>query len=120
MKFINLQKIRLVRFLVAAIACLSLFFSATLPAVASNAGVSGTKSSPTEGETQMHKIYENSEDALRNPPMTLKEIRDRSNQGINEVQEAGDANQMKRPSNSQGATSFEDKVKQVLGGSDKE
>ena len=122
MKFINLQKSRLVRFLVVTIVCLGMFFSLSMPVFAaggSKNAMSGTKSNPTEGEMQMHKIYENSEDALRDPPMSLKDIRDRSNEGINEVQGAGDAEKMKRPSNSQGATSFEDTVKKVLGDSDK-
>lgn len=100
-----------VHFLVAAIACVGLIFSSAYPAFAAG---QGTPTSPTQGETQLPKIIDRSEDAAKTGIDSMKEVAKRSEQGLNEVQGAADYDKMQRPENSQEATSFIDQVKETL------
>jgi hypothetical protein len=111
MKFMNSQNFRPLRFLVTIVACVVLFLVATGPAFA----MQGTQSKPSEGEAQLKGIYKESEDVLRNPPLSLDRIQSKANEGhINDVQGAADIEKMKRPSNSQQATSVEENIEKAL------
>lgn len=111
MEFMNLQIFRPLRFLVAIVACVVLFLAATGPAFA----MQGAQSRPSEGETQLKGIYKESEEALRNPPLSLEKIQSKANEGhINAVQGAADIEKMKRPENSQQATSFKEEIEKAL------
>jgi 3-dehydroquinate dehydratase len=111
MKFINLQNLRPMRVVVAIVACVVLFLVATGPAFA----MKGTQSQPSEGEAQLKGIYKESEDALRNPPLSLDRIQSKANEGhVNDVQGAADIEKMKRPGNSQQATSVEEDIEKAL------
>jgi hypothetical protein len=63
-------------------------------------------SDPTEGEDQLLDIEKGAQKTVNRSQDLLsgKEVMEKSNEGINEVQGAADADQMKRPSNSQGET----------------
>lgn len=99
-----------IRFLVTAFACALLFFSSAYPAAA----IGSTKSNPSEGEVNLNKIQQKTDETIQAPPTTLREVQERSQGGLNEVQGAADANKMKNPENSQKATSFIDEVKGTL------
>jgi hypothetical protein len=81
---------------------------------ARNQQMRGGQSSPTEGEAQLDQIYQKTQDTLKNPPLTLKEVESASQKGINEVQGAGDVDKMYRPSNSKQATSVTEQVEKAL------
>ncbi|MCY7283070.1 MAG: hypothetical protein LH679_06430, partial [Cyanobacteria bacterium CAN_BIN43] len=67
-----------------------------------------------KGSERLDNIQKKSEEILRHPPLDLKSVQDESNQGLNEVQGAADIQDMNRPSNSQKATSIEEKAEQIL------
>jgi uncharacterized damage-inducible protein DinB len=94
------------RFFVA-VACALLIALNTLPAYA--AGMA-PKSSPTDGEAQLNKIIDQSEESLKDGLGSMKTVTERANQGLNEVQSDADFNKMKRPSNTN-AKSVIDQVK---------
>lgn len=102
---------RSLRFIVATFACALMLFSSAYPAAAMG---TSPKASPTEGEASLDKVQSKTDETVVNPPMTLEEVTERSNEGINEVQGAADAQKMKNPANSQQATSFIDEVKDTL------
>ena len=110
---IKVYKSRLVRVFAAIVLCVAVLFSATAPAFAAS-GMTGSQSSVHKGEAKLDKIYEESEDALRNPPLSLEQVRDKANEGLNEVQGAADAKKMNRPSNSQAASSIEERIENAL------
>lgn len=99
------------RFLIAAIACVSLFFASVTPALAAG---KAAPAKPTEGEAQLTKILDESEDAAKEGRSSLQEVAERSERGLNEVQGSADFDKMKRPENSQGATSFIDTIKEGM------
>ncbi|EKQ67090.1 hypothetical protein OsccyDRAFT_4912 [Leptolyngbyaceae cyanobacterium JSC-12] len=103
--------LRPVRFLVIAFACALLFFSSAFPATAAN---TTSPSKPSEGETQLKKIYDESEKVLDSGLDSIEEISKRAQRGINEVQGSADMGKMSTPENSQDATTFKDQVKRVL------
>jgi len=86
-----LSFLRPIRFLFAALMCTMLLLTSMAPAQAATAH----KSQPTEGSVQLKKILKKSEDAAQSPPMSMKEVEKRSNEGINEVQGAADKSKMK-------------------------
>lgn len=111
MQFMNLQNFRPLRFLVAIVACAVLFLAAAGPAFA----MQGSQSRPSEGEAQLKGIYKESEEALRNPPLSLDKIEKKANEGhVNDVQGAADIEKMKRSDNSQQASSVEEDIEQAL------
>ncbi|UBF26321.1 hypothetical protein K9N68_33285 [Kovacikia minuta CCNUW1] len=111
MKFIHPSKSRLARFFVGAFLCLMLFVSSTVPAIAAG---SSHQSSPTKGEAKLDQTLEKSQEVLKSPPMSLGEVEDRSNKGLNEVQEDADANKMKRPENTNRSTTVQEKIENAL------
>ncbi|MBH8572472.1 hypothetical protein I8752_05360 [Nostocaceae cyanobacterium CENA369] len=103
--------IRPLRFVIAAALCLTLVVSNAFPAAA----IGSSKSSPTEGTTQLNEIQEKTDEVARSAPPSLEEVQSKSEKGLNEVQGDADINKMKRPDNSQNATSVIDKVEDYLG-----
>ncbi|RCJ42633.1 hypothetical protein A6770_07040 [Nostoc minutum NIES-26] len=103
--------VRPLRFVIAAALCLTLVVSNAFPAAA----IGSSKSSPTEGTTQLNKIQKKTDEVARSAPPNLEEVQSESERGLNEVQGDADKNKMKRPENSQNATSVIDKVEDYLG-----
>ncbi|OYD90320.1 hypothetical protein CDG76_31875 [Nostoc sp. 'Peltigera membranacea cyanobiont' 210A] len=101
---------RPVRFLVVAFTCALVLFSNAFPAFA----IDSYQSNPTEGTTQLLDIQRKTDEAAKEPPQGLKQVQEESNKGLNEVQGAADIDKQKRPENSQGATSVEEKAKNLL------
>ncbi len=99
-----------VRFLVVAFTCTLLLLSSAFPAFA----IDSYQSDPTEATTQLLEIQRKTDEAAKEPPQGLKKVQRESNQGLNEVQGAADIDKQKRPENSQGATSVEENIKNVL------
>lgn len=98
------------KFLVIAFTCALIFLSSTIPTFA----IESYQSEPTEGTTQLLETQRKTDEVAKSPPATLKEVQKKSNEGLNEVQGAADIEKMKRPENSQSATSVEDEVKSFL------
>ncbi|MEH2233077.1 MAG: hypothetical protein V7K71_26170 [Nostoc sp.] len=101
---------RPVRFLVVAFTCALVLFSNAFPAFA----IDSYQSNSTEGTTQLLDIQRKTDEAAKEPPQGLKEVQKESNKGLNEVQGAADIDKQKSPENSQGATSVEEKAKNLL------
>ncbi|MEH2085697.1 hypothetical protein [Nostoc sp.] len=101
---------RPVRFLVVAFTCALVLFSNAFPAFA----IDSYQSNPTEGTTQLLDIQRKTDEAAKEPPAGLKKVQKESNKGLNEVQGAADIDKQKSPENSQGATSVEEKAKNLL------
>ncbi|MEH2269048.1 MAG: hypothetical protein V7K68_11540 [Nostoc sp.] len=105
-----LSMLRPVRFLVVAFTCALVLLSNAFPAFA----IDSYQSNPTEGTTQLLDIQRKTDEAAKEPPAGLKKVQKESNQGLNEVQGAADIDKQKRPENSEGATSVEENVKNLL------
>lgn len=101
---------RSLQLFVAAFVCAFMLFSNVAPAYSLPNPFSSNNdtapSSPTKGEDQLLGIEEGAQkSAIRQQDLLSgKEVIEKSNEGINEVQGAADANKMKRPSNSQAET----------------
>ncbi|KST69983.1 hypothetical protein [Mastigocoleus testarum] len=104
--------IRPLQFLVAVFTCLTLLFSSAYPAFA----IGSYKSTPSEGETSLNQIQKETDKVASskagNPD--LEESQAKTRKGLNSVQGSADKNKMKRPSNSQSATTVQDKVEGFL------
>ncbi|UKO98451.1 hypothetical protein [Nostoc sp. UHCC 0870] len=98
------------KFVIIAFTCALLFISSAIPAFA----IESYQSETTEGTTQLLETQRQTDEVAKSPPPTLKEVQKKSNEGLNEVQGAADIDKMKRPENSQSATSVEDEVKSFL------
>jgi len=106
----GLSVLRPVRFLVVAFTCALLFFSSAFPAAAN----SSPTSSPEKGTTQLLGTQEETDKVSTEPPLGLKEVQKKSNEGLNEVQGAADIEKQNTPANSQGATTVEDQIGNLL------
>ncbi len=98
------------RLLIVSFACTLLFFTSIVPALA----ITSYQSEPTEGTTQLLETQRLTDKAAQSPPAQLKEVQEKSNKGLNEVQGDADIDKMKNPQNSQSATSVEDEVSNFL------
>lgn len=107
---LGLSMLRPMRFLIAAFICGLIFFSSAFPANA----ISGTPSSSEKATTQLLETQRQTDEVSAEPPPGLKEVQKKSNEGLNEVQGAADIEKQKNPANSQGATSAEDNIKELL------
>ncbi|WP_414541099.1 hypothetical protein [Nostoc sp. CCY0012] len=105
-----LSVLRPVRFVILAFACTLLLLNNTLPAFA----ISSYQSHPTEGTTQLLETQRKTDEVAKSEPPKLKEVQEKSNKGLNEVQGDADINKMNRPENSQSATSVEENVQNFL------
>ncbi|MEH2319651.1 hypothetical protein [Nostoc sp.] len=99
-----------VRFLVVAFTCALLLLSNAFPAFA----IASYQSDSTEGTTQLLDIQRKTDEAAKEPPQGLEKVQKESNKGLNEVQGDADIDKQKRPENSQGSTSVEENIKNVL------
>lgn len=110
MSFIKWFKTCALQLLLVVTICTLSIVSFVLPASASES----IQSQPRSSEAKLDKIYEKSEDALRDPPLSLDKVKEQANKGINEVQGGADAQKMKTPEDSQEATSVEEDIEQAL------
>lgn len=105
------SKLRLAsRFIFVALSCVFIFLFNAFPASA----ISSYQSEPTEGTTQLLETQRRTDEAAKSPPMGLKETQEKTKKGLNEVQGDADIQKMKRPENSQNATSVEEEVEGFL------
>jgi hypothetical protein len=104
------SNLRPLRFVVAAFMCVMLLLSTALPAAA----IGTDKSSPNKGAEQLNEIQRKTEELTENNAPSKSRVINESNKGLNEVQGAANAENMNRPSNSQGAVTIEDKVEGFL------
>src|SRR5690349_15362531 len=102
--------LRPVRFLIVAFTCAVLLISNAFPAFA----IESYQSNPTEATTQLLETQRKTDEIGRSAPPGLKKVQEESNKGLNEVQGDADIDKMKRPDNSQGATSVEEEVQNLL------
>ncbi|MBN3875698.1 MAG: hypothetical protein ACYTXT_32120 [Nostoc sp.] len=105
-----LSTFRPVRFLVVAFTCALVLFSNAFPAFA----IDSYQSDSTEGTTQLLDIQAKTDEAAKEPPLGLRKTQKETSEGLNEVQGSADIDKQKRPENSQGATSVEENIKNVL------
>jgi long-subunit fatty acid transport protein len=106
--------LRLTQTLAIIFTCTLLLFSNIAPASAAPANTTQMRSNPTKGSERLDDVQKKSEEILRNPAFSMERVQDESNRGLNEVQGDADIQEMSRPSNSQNATSIQDKAEQVL------
>lgn len=106
--------LRLTQTLAIVFTCTLLVFGNAVPANATPANTTQTKTDPTQGSVRLDNVQKKSEEILRNPPLSMDRVQDESNEGLNEVQGAADVQDMSRPSNSQKATSIQEKAEQIL------
>ncbi len=103
---------RFVKSLFVATICALVLFTNAYPAMA----IGSTPSRPSEGETRLDGILEESQDAIRpENALDADEVIRKANEGLNEVQGAADIQQMNRPENSRQATSAAEQVQRALG-----
>ncbi|ALF53941.1 hypothetical protein ACX27_15500 [Nostoc piscinale CENA21] len=105
-----LSLLRPVRFLIVAFTCALVLFSNAFPALA----IESYKSEPTEATTQLLETQKKTDEVGRSAPPGLNKVQEESNKGLNEVQGDADIDKMKRPENSQDATSVRDEVENLL------
>ncbi|MHC5598045.1 MAG: hypothetical protein ACYTXC_19255 [Nostoc sp.] len=101
---------RPVRFLIVAFTCALVLFSNAFPAFA----IDSYQSDSTEGTTQLLDIQAKTDKNAKEPPIGLEKTQKETNEGLNEVQGAADIDKQKRPENSQGSTSVEENIRNVL------
>lgn len=101
--------VRPVRVLLAAFVCALVLFSQAMPAYSSP-----KSSSPTSGEANLLKIEKEAQEAVLEDPYSLDKTQKKANEGLNEIQGSADLDKMKRPENSQGTQSIEQKVQKAL------
>ncbi|WP_017314595.1 hypothetical protein [Mastigocladopsis repens] len=106
----DLSMLRPVRFVIVAFTCALLIFSNALPAAA----IGSQKSNPEDATTQLLGTQKETDKLSTEAPPGLEETQQRANEGLNEIQGAADIEKMKRPENSQTATTVEDEVKNLL------
>ena len=106
--------LRLTQTLTIMFACTLLIFGNAATANAAPANTSQAKSDLTKGSERLDDVQKKSEEILRNPPLSMERVQNESNKGLNEVQGDADIQDMNRPSNSQKATSIQDKAEQIL------
>ncbi|QYX31354.1 hypothetical protein [Sphaerospermopsis torques-reginae] len=114
MKILDFAKSRwqlALRLIVVAFACTFIFLFNAFPALA----ISSYQSEPTEGTTQLLETQRKTDEAAKKPPIGMKESQEKTRRGLNEVQGAADIEKMKRPENTESATtSVEQEVEGFL------
>jgi hypothetical protein len=105
-----LSLLRPVRFLVIAFTCALLLVTNAFPAFA----IESYQSKPSEATTQLLETQKKTDEIGRSAPPGMRKVQEESNKGLNEVQGDADIDKMKRPENSQSATSVEEEIQNVL------
>jgi hypothetical protein len=100
--------VRPVRFLIALFIGAIVFLGQVAPAAA----VGSAPRATSEGPAHLDDVQKESEDSIRHIP-GMKEVQQKANEGINEVQGAADADKMYNPSNAQ-AESIEEEAEGIL------
>jgi hypothetical protein len=108
--FAILQLRAVSRFLFVVFASALIFLWNAFPALA----ISSYQSEPTEATTQLLETQRKTDEAAKKPPIGLRETQEKTNRGLNEVQGDADIDKMKRPENTQDATSVEQEVENFL------
>jgi hypothetical protein len=111
----NLQAVKVsflksLKTLTIAFVCSLVIFANAVPALA----IGAPKSSAVDNTAQLSDIERESQEAAQSGLLSGEEVKDKANQGINEIQGAADADKMKNPSNSQGAVTVSDEIKNAL------
>ena len=106
--------LRLTQTLAIMFTCTLLIFGNAVSADAIPANTTQSRSDLTKGSERLDDVQKKSEEILRNPPLSMKRVQEESNKGLNEVQGDADIQEMSRPSNSQRATSIQEKAEQIL------
>ena len=107
---LTLSGMRPVQFLIGSVICALIFFSNAFPAAA----ISSPKSAPEDSTTQLLETQKLTDEITTQAPPGLKQVQKKANEGINEIQGAADKDQMKRPENTQGATTVEENILKIL------
>lgn len=100
--------LRPVRLLLTACVCALLVFSQVMPAY------SAPMSKTSDGEANLLDIEGKSQEAVLKSPYGLEQTQREANKGLNEIQGDSDIDKMKRPENTQGVESVEDKIENAL------
>lgn len=102
--------VRAARIAAVAFLCATAIFVNSAPAFAF-----GMKSSaePAEGTVQLDGIYEESEQAIKGQPRDTKAVQ-KANEGLNGVQGRANAEKMKSPGDSTGASTVKEDAKDAL------
>jgi hypothetical protein len=109
-----LSALRPLRFLVAVCVCALLVFSYVAPGYAAGYGANAPRRGEAESAQAMKKMEDKGREILEaGEPTSLERVQSESNRGLNEVQGAAGAEDMKRPSNSQGST-VEQRIQNAL------
>ncbi|AFZ34419.1 hypothetical protein Sta7437_0831 [Stanieria cyanosphaera PCC 7437] len=95
-----------VRFLLTAMVCCLLFVANVFPAYA-------VTSSPTEGEANLNRIQDKTDEIARSKPLNLEETIEANKGGLNEVQGAADEQKMVEPGETN-ATSVTEQAKKFF------
>ncbi|MBE9179938.1 low temperature-induced protein [Oculatella sp. LEGE 06141] len=115
---LNLSKIRPVRVMLAFVAGIMMLFSYAAPAYSDgfrDPVINSSPSNPTQGEAQLDRIFEKSEEALQqSPPSLEKEQAEQSNGGLNVDQGTADIDKMYSPEDTQHAKSAEQSTERGL------
>jgi hypothetical protein len=106
--------LRLTKTLAIMFTCTLLTFGNAIPANAAPANTTQTRSDLNKGSERLDDVQKKSEEILRNPPLSMDRVQKESNEGLNEVQGSADIQDMSRTSNSQKATSIQEKAEQIL------
>ena len=101
---ILLDKLRPMRFLIAAFVCTLLFISTAYPAAA-------TTSQPSDGEASLNQIQKKTDEAAMSNPSSFDDDTEGS---LNLVQGKADKEKMSTPENSEGATTIKEKIENIL------
>lgn len=110
----KLSTLRPVRFLLAVCVAALLLLSNAFPAYSAPVNPTGTRNAPQEGESQLLGVEREAQKAVLEDPYSREKTQSKAQEGSNEIQGAADLDKMSRPENSQGASSVEDKLKNVL------
>lgn len=110
----KLSALRPIRFLLVAFTCAFLVLSNAFPAYSDTPQPTSTQKSPAQGESNLLGIEKEAQEAVLKDPYSREETQTKASEGLNEVQGAADIDKLKRPENSQGASSVEEKSESFL------
>lgn len=103
--------VRAAKIAAVAFLCATTLFVNSAPAVAFGMK---TSAEPTDGTTQLDRIYEESEQAIKGQPRGMEAVQKKASEGLNGVQGSANAGKMKSPGDSTGASTVKDDVKDAL------